>query len=238
LASFATPVSVDPKGFNWDMIIDGPGVMKIPALLWAAVGLVALAVAAIPMDSLPRGIIAAVLGLAGIFVPIFAIIGMPPWQGLLPIVGLLMLVPGLLVRHEYTESLVARILVTVGVIATLLPFLIPVGGQIPLVSIFKGLIDAPGEAKVGPILQIVQIVIVVTALLAWMPGPATGGAKVIAWAMILFPVVAFVVAFLLRGHIGDVVSKRPGMLVQWAPQTVYMVLTGYGLATVIGKHLE
>ncbi len=238
LVTFAVPVSIDPLGFNWDMIIDGPGVMKIPFLMWAAVGLVALAVAAIPMDTLPRGIIAAVLGLAGLLVPTFAIVGMPPWQALLPLVGMLTLVPGLLVRHEYTESLVARILVTIGVVATLLPLLIPIGGQIPLVSVFKGLIEAPGEAKVGPILQIAQVVLVVTALLAWMPGPATGGAKVIAWAMILFPVLEFAIELLLGGNIGDVVSKRPGMLVQWAPQTVYMVLTGYGLATVIGKQLE
>ena len=34
-----------------------------------------------------------------------------------------------------------------------------------------------------------QIVIVVLSLLVWLPGPATGGAKVFAWLLILCAVV-------------------------------------------------
>jgi hypothetical protein len=84
--------------------------------------------------------------------------------------------------------------------------------------IFKGLIDLPGEAKVGPILALVNVVLVVTALLAWMPGPATGAAKPIAWALILFPIVEFAIGLVLKGHLGDVVTKAPGMLVRWRPR--------------------
>jgi hypothetical protein len=151
----------------------------------------------------------------------------------------LLLVPGLLVRHEYVESLLSRVLVTIGVVATLLPLLIPEGGQIPLVNIFKGLIEAPGEAKIYPILALVLIVLVVTSLLAWMPGPATAGAKILAWALILYPVLVFVIALLLKlDAIGDIISKTPGALLAWAPGVTYAVLSGYGLATVFGKQLE
>ena len=41
---------------------------------------------------------------------------MPPWQTLVPMVGMLLLIPGLLVRSEYRDALLPRILVTIGVI--------------------------------------------------------------------------------------------------------------------------
>jgi hypothetical protein len=83
-----------------------------------------------------------------------------------------------------------------------------------------------------------QIVLAVLCLLVWMPGPATAGAKIFAWIVILFPVVVFALGLLGASHIGDVVSKQPAKLVAWAPGVAYTVLVGYGLATVIGKQLE
>jgi len=127
LASFATPLATDPMMFHWNVIADAPGSAKLPSLLIAAVGVLGIMLAAIPMVSLPRGILAAVLGLAGIMVPIF-LKGMPDWRMLIAIVGMIALVPGLLVRNEYTDSLFARVLVTIGVVCALLPLLIPTGG--------------------------------------------------------------------------------------------------------------
>src|SRR6185436_7345791 len=98
-------------------------------------------------------------------------------------------------------------LVTIGVVCLLVPYLLPEHGQIPLVMIFKGLIEAPGELKIVFILELAQIVLVVMCLLAWMPGPATAGAKVFAWAVILYPLLVFVVGLVMKGHLGDVVSK-------------------------------
>ena len=57
---------------------------------------------------------------------------------------IVLLVPGLLVRHEYTESLFARILVTFGVICLrCCRSSLPDHGEIPLVAMFKGLIERP-----------------------------------------------------------------------------------------------
>jgi hypothetical protein len=250
LASFATPVMTDPMVFNWDAIINGEGSAKIPALLWAGVALLAIVFAAIPMTSLPRGALAAVLGLAGIFVPM-AVTEFPPWQFLVPMVGSIALVVGLLVRNEYTESLLARVLVTIGSICWLAPYLIPDHGQIPLVQVIKMLLEGANHMEIV-VIALAQIVLAVLCLLVWMPGPATAGAKIFAWVVILFPVAIFVLGLISVGHIGDIASKAPGTLLLWvvgsAPGrgammmmgvgVLYSVLVGYGLATVIGKQLE
>ncbi len=186
LAAFATPTATNPLGFNWDVIIHGEGTAKIPMLVVAAVGLLGVVIGLIPMMAAPRGIIAALIGLAGVVVPIALIGELPPWQLMVPLIGILTLVPGLLVRNEYTESLLARVLVTIGVVCTLAPFLIPANSEIPLVGIFKGLIDAPGDLKVTFILKLGIVVIAVISLLAWLPGPSTAGAKVLAWLIILY----------------------------------------------------
>ena len=239
LAAFVTPLSINPVSFNWDTILHASGTAKLPALILAAVGIVSVVIAGIPMASLPRGILAAVLGLAGIFVPKL-IEGMPHWQEVLGLVAILLLVPGLLVRNEYTESLFARILVTLGVICLLLPLLLPDHGEVPLVAMFKGLLDAPGKAKIGPALELGLLVIAVMSLLAWMPGPATGGAKVFAWLLILWPtLISQIATLLVQGHLADVLKESPfRATMAWAPAAAYMALVGYGLATVFGKQLE
>ena len=236
LATFATPVMTDPMAFQWDAIINGAGSAKIPPLLWAGVGLLSIVFAAIPMATLPRGALATVLGLAGVFVPL-AVGTVPEWQLLVPLVGSLALVAGLLVRDEYVDSLLARVLVTVGVISWLVPYLIPQGGQIPLVAIIKILLDGANHMEIV-VIALAQIVLAVLCLLAWMPGPASAGAKVFAWAVLLFPIVPFVLLKIVDGDIAELATKQPGALVAWAQGVAYGVLVGYGMATVLGKQLE
>ena len=256
LVAFAAPLSIDPLRFNWDLIANAEGAGKLPPLIMAAVGLLAVAIAGIPMSPAPRGMIAALLGLAGILVPMF-LAGMPPWQSLLPVGGLIILIPSLLVRNEYRDSSLPRILVTVGVIATLLPLLLPVNGSLPLVDLFKLAIDAPGSAKLLILLILAQIALIVLSLLAWLPSPASGGSKLFAWALILSPVAIFVGYLVVTGLI-EVIPDSPGAAVAWVYGSIgslgsgkgaavpvgfgfgaaYAVLVGYGLATVIGKKLE
>ncbi|MDQ3339756.1 MAG: hypothetical protein M4D80_31735 [Myxococcota bacterium] len=257
LVAFAAPLTISPLMFNWDVIANQDGVGKLPPLIMAAVGILAIAIAGIPMSPVPRGIIAALLGLAGVLVPMF-LVGMPPWQSLLPVAGLIILIPSLLVRNEYRDSSLPRILITVGVIATLLPLLLPVNGALPLVELFKAAINAPGSAKLLVILVLAQIAIVVLSLLAWMPSPASGGAKLFAWLLILAPVGIFVGFLVITGFI-SMIPDAPGAALAWIYSSAgglaggkgemgmplgygfgvaYAVLIGYGLATVIGKKLE
>lgn len=254
LTAFATPLSLDPMMFHWNLVLESSGTHKLPSLLMAAVGLLGVVIAGIPMSSLPRGLLAALLGLAGIVVPI-AIVGMPPWQGLLPLAGMILLIPGLLVRNEYRDAMLPRVLITVGALATLLPWLLPDHGQLPLVELAKLAIDTPGTAKVGVLLILGHIALVVLSLLAWLPAPATGGGVVLGWLLIVWPAVMSIASLLLAGAIGDVISKSPYGAVAWisgagaGPAEIpglaaigfgvaYAILIGYGLAAAIGKQLE
>jgi hypothetical protein len=246
LVAFATPLTTNPKlTFHWNTLIEGAGIARLPILMIAAVGLLSLIVAAIPMQSTPRGLIAALLGLAGIAVPI-ALVGMPPWQALSSMIGALVLVPGLLVREEYRHATLPRILVTVGAIGVLLPFLVPQGGAIPLVAVFKTLFDHAGAGKVAPILALALIVIVVMSLLAWLPAPVSGGAKVWAWLLILWALIVHVTLLIVGGNIGDAIKASPNhALLPWVTSgeafaigSAYLALVGYGLASVLGKQLE
>jgi short subunit fatty acids transporter len=89
-------------------------------------------------------------------------------------------------------------------------------------------------------LILVGLVIAVMSLLAWMPGPATGGAKVFAWLLILWPTLITQIAMLaVGGHVADAIKHSPFQAtMEWVPVAAYFVLVGYGLATVIGKQLE
>jgi hypothetical protein len=248
LAAFATPLASSPARFNWTAILDGQGAARLPPLVLAAVGLLSIVFAIVPMPVAPRGLIATLLGVAGIGVPI-AIAGLPPWLVLVPLGGMLVLVPGLLARDEYRDALIPRLVVTLGAGGVLLPFLLPQNDAIPLVSVFKHLIDLPGAQKVEPALTLGMITIVVMSLLAWLPAPVTGGAKVWAWLLILWALIAHVILLVVHGVIagglgGALTSAPNATLLGWVASgggtigSAYLVIIGYGLASVIGKQLE
>lgn len=249
LAAFAVPLRTSPAlQFHWNLILDGQGLARLPPLVLAGVGFLGIVLAVIPMPVAPRGLIAALLSLAGIAVPI-ALVGVPPWQALAPLIGLVLLVPSLLVRNEYRDALLARLFVTLGVIGILLPFLVPQNDAIPLVSVFKRLIDLPGSQKVAPALDLCLITIVVMSLLAWLPAPVTGGAKVWAWLLILWALFVHAIHIALAGDIEVAISGAPNRtILAWVAGdaagsvhlvgSAYLVIVGYGLASAIGKQLE
>jgi hypothetical protein len=240
LAAFATPLSTAPMTFHWDMLSapDVPTAGKLTSLLIAGVGLLSIVMAAVPMVSLPRGILAAILGLVGLFVPVF-LNGMPGLGELFLLLPPLVLVPGLLIRNEYTDSMLARILITLGVACALLPWLIPRNGEIPLVLLFKALIDAPGRFKILALIDLGFVVVVLMSLLAWMPGPATAAAKVFAWLILAWPAMATLFTLAVSEDLVEVAKNQPFVaLMKWAPDMAYSVFIGYGIATVIGKQLE
>jgi hypothetical protein len=247
LAVVAVPDSLDPLSFPWGAIIDGKGQQKLPPLIIGGVGLLSILLAVIPTAPLPRGLLAGLLGLVGTAYPLVlvaandwnALAAADSWKALVPLAGLVLLFPGLLLREEYRESILPRIMVTLGVIAILLPSLVPADSKLPLVDLFKAAIDSPGRERVGPLLAIAYIVLAVLALLAWLPAPASGGAKVFAWLLILWFGIAHLTALALADQIVDIATQRPNALIAgWADKTAFFVLIAYGFATVIGKKLE
>jgi len=252
IVAFMTPVTTSPEiGFWFQAIIDGEGAAKLFPLLMVAVGLLSIVLAAIPTSPSPRGLIAALLGLCGILIPDLLLLskgefGLGQILHLVGLVGLLTIVPGLLLRSEYRDSIMPRIMVTIGALAILAPMLIPQGDGLPLVDMFKALIDAPGKGKVVAILALGPVLLALLSLLAWLPAPSGGGAKVFAWLFMIWGAIALYTSLLVQGNIGDVVGGSPYLaLIAWVAGiggkivgTAYIVLVGFGLATVLGKKLE
>ena len=195
--------------------------------------------------------IAMLLGLSGIFVPTL-IIGMPPWQSLVQMVGTVILIPSLLARHEYRDASLPRVLVTVGALAALVPYVVPSGGTIPLVALFTFAIEAPGALKIIVILMLVNVTLTVLALLAWLPSPSSGAAKPIAWLLILWGLIMHAAALILAGEPQIIEASPYKGLMNWvaggggdaamfgpaALGVAYLAIAGYGTASVIGKQLE
>lgn len=242
LLTFVAPTSLDPMRFSWDTIIDGQGKQKLGPLLVAAIGVLSIVIGAIPMASPARGALAAVLGLAGVFVPVF-LDGMPPWQVLVSAIGMVVLVPSLLVRSEYRDASLARILVTVGVVAALAPWLVPKDGNLPLVQALQAVLDAEGQWKIVNLMAFLVIVVVALSLLAWLPSPSGGAAKPLAWALIMWPLLIVGSTLFLDGGIDP--TKSPASALAWvvgAKGVVigsgFLAIASWGIATLIGKQLE
>jgi hypothetical protein len=113
---------------------------------------------------------------------------------------------------------------------------------------FKALIDAPGAAKIDPALALGEVAIAALSLLAWLPGPVTGGAKLWAWLLILWALLVQMTALIIGGLGEAIIASPNATLVAWiaggastaavAIGSAYLVLIGYGLASVVGKQLE
>jgi hypothetical protein len=245
IAVLATPLSLDPLSFSWDQLVHGQGTARIPFLLHAALGVLGVIVALLPMPAIARGTLALVLGLAAIFVPIGLSGSLPEWHLLIVLVSMLLIVPGLLLRAAYTDSIVPRILVTLCVIAFIVPWVIPDSSGIPVVNELKALMDAAGKDKIPHVLAIARVALVVLSLLVWMPGPASAGGTMLAWLIMLGIGVGIGVSLVDTGlalALADdpvaALTKTPSAELVWIIPTACLAFVGYGLATVVGKQLE
>ncbi|CAN5393522.1 hypothetical protein BH11MYX1_BH11MYX1_05590 [soil metagenome] len=237
LVAFAAPVSIDPLHFAWQGLMEAPGSLKIIALLPPAIGLLGLVLGLIPMAVLPRGLLATLIGAAGVVVPVVILGALPDWHLLAPVIGVTLIVPGLVVRSRYVDSLFARLLVSIGVIAVLLPFVLPEHGEIPLIMMFKALID--GHMHGQQILIVAMVVFVLLHFIVWLPGPSTAGSALFAWVWMLAPLIIF--GFTVSEHLdqlAELAKANPAALIAWVPVSTCIIFIGYGLASVFGKQLE
>ncbi|HUQ06199.1 MAG TPA: hypothetical protein VM261_27030 [Kofleriaceae bacterium] len=246
LIAGAMPFTIEPKvTFRWDALsADGvPGLVKFQLIYVSAAAILALVFGLVPLATVPRGALTAVLGLVPIVLGLVTYLKDAKeiqWQVLVIFASTLTIVPGLMLRHEYRSQMLPRILATVGALCVLATMLVPVnGGDPPIVAAFQAIGDAPGKAKVGAILKIVPFGLAVATLLVWIPPPSSAGAKVIAWLWILNAVYTAYVLMLVAGHLGDAVKAKPNALLMepWV-FAAWSAFIGYGLATIFGKNLE
>lgn len=245
IACFVAPWAVGDGGttFSWTLIKAPGAAAKLTPLLIVSTGLFAVAIGAIPMPPVPRGWVCMLIGLG----PLVALNTVPSfsWRAMLGLVGAALLVGGLLIRSRYTDASLGRLLATVGVLMVLAVYLIPEGGQVPLVGTFKLLGSAPGKGKVAAIIGggmgsgVLPIVVVLLALLVWLPGPSRAGSSWLAWILILYPVIASLTLLIIGGNMLGTLKASLAQVV-YIPTAIsaWLAFSGYGLATVTGKSLE
>ena len=235
LLMFVTPVSASPLGFTFDMISGGEISALLVTLLPAIIGVIAILFSVIPMPTQVRGGIAAALMLAATIYPI-TLHGDPQWQQIM-FVAPFLLVGGLMFRHAYPAAVSGRVVTTVGGLMLLAPLLVPVGGDLPMILMFKAAFAASGGALVIALMSLVPIVLaIVGMLLVWIPAPSLAGAKIIAWLLIMWGLVAALTKLIVIGHIADVVKAAPqASLLGWILSAAMLAIGGYGLAAAMSS---
>jgi hypothetical protein len=240
IACFVAPWRVQPgeTTFAWTILGSGaPVSLIIVPILFLATGVLAVLLGAVPLAPLARGFAAAGIGLA----PIVYLSVAPAfdWRGLVGLLGAVTLVSGLLVRSQYTGAMIGRIMATIGAICVLLPLLVPIGDTVPLVAGFQAIADAPARGKVAGIVQLVPAVLAILSFLVWLPPPGRAGSHVIAWLLIVWPLVTSITVWLVSGNLGATLKNSlNGVLYMPLAAMAWAALTGYGVATVAGKQLE
>jgi hypothetical protein len=235
LAMFVTPLHADPLAFTFDNISGGEVSALVVTLLPAIIGVLAILFSAIPMPTQIRGGIAAALMLAATVYPI-TLHGDPQWQHI-AILSPFLVIGGLMYRHAYRTSLIGRLLTTVGALMVLATVLVPVGGEIPLVNMFKGAFNASGSAMVLALIALVPLILVIVAMLVvWIPAPSAAGAKIIAWVLIMWGLVASLATLIINGHIADAVKASPqASLLGWVLTAATLAIGGYGIAAAMSS---
>jgi hypothetical protein len=236
VVEFILPTSLDPLTFKFQRFggIFGAelGVM-LGFLSSPMIGVLAILFGVMPMGTAAKGAAAGVLGVAGLAISV-AFSGHIVWQDLAGEIGMVALLGGLVIRGGYPSSMIARLLVTLGVLAVLAPFVVPVGNVgIPLHARFSGLRDLELAQPSGTSFELFRLVIVVAALLVWLPGPSSGGAKVFYWAILVTMVAEPLADLVISG--GTDVFKTPALLLIWAPMLAIHGLASYGLGALLGK---
>ena len=236
LVTFLVPVRLSPLTFGFLELGDvfGSGLRGILTVMMVPlVGLLAIVFGAIPMGTLARGIACAVSGLAFYAVEL-AFADHLTWQELVDLAAPLLLLTGLILRSGYPGSLLARILVTLGALALIALQVIPMGdGGVPIVDKLSALGSMDTAHLVRTILELVQLVLAVAALLVWLPPTASGAAKPIYFMLLVLIAITPTIGLVLT--LGGDVVQSPAALLSWTGLFATLGLATYGLAAMFGK---
>jgi hypothetical protein len=263
IAAFVTPIRADRETlFWWDALDDLEGKYKLMPILLAAAGLLGVLLGSIPLPSSGRAVAATVLGVTPLLYAAIALNPEAEWQQIALAGGMFLIPAGLLLRSAVPGSMPARLLTTLGALAVIAAWVVPVHDKIPVQAALDVLSsDAKPGMKAGAVAPLLYPLLAVLSLLVWLPGPGSGGAKVYAWLWILAAIIVQFTILIWAGKIGDALEESPnlalfggleqlakaagpggqgmGTAVLTTPSGViasaYAAYAGYGLATLLGK---
>jgi hypothetical protein len=227
IACFVAPWRVQPgeTTFAWTVLgSEGPAASKVVPILFLVTGVSSVLLGGLPLGTLARGFAAAAVGL----IPIVyrSVAPSPDWRQLLGLIGAVTLIGGLLVRSQYTGGFVGRLMATIG-------------DTVPLAAFFQTIAAAPFAGKLTGIVGLMPALFALLSFLVWLPAPGRAGAHVLAWLLIVWPLVGAIAVWLVNGNLGTTLkSSLDGVLYLPLAAVAWAALTGYGVATVAGKQLE
>jgi hypothetical protein len=117
--------------------------------------------------------------------------------------------------------------------------LLPLLSPFQLVDVFKAIGAAPGLGKLAATGRALLVVVTLTCLIAWLPGPSKAMAGALAWILIASALVLSLLSLLGAPDIAAMV--KTGLFTSiYAPlaNMAWLAMAGYGLATTLGKSLE
>jgi hypothetical protein len=234
VAVFLAPRSTDPLVFGWAVLQGELSAATIAALAIAALGLLAAVLALLPVSTGPRALVAALAG-TGAEVAGVALWPHIEWRLVAYAAGVLLAAAGLLVRSQYRASTLGRLATAAGAVAVLLTYVVPVDGEVPLLSAARAL-GGGGLQIVVPLLVLaIALVALVALIVVWLPPSTSAAGSALAWLLLLLPVAVLAAPIL----------DQPGQLAR-DPSVAYHLLGvlatralgAYGLASLAGKLLE
>jgi hypothetical protein len=239
--SFAIPISLGKSPvFAWDLLgkLDGLGFAW--ALYPAAAAVLLLALAALPLPYVARGLLGVLVGgtafvlvgLGGMKLGIGAIKQLEVWRLALFVAGVILVPAAWLHRRRYVKSVLARLVALLGAALIVVPLVVPTAGQVPLVGIVE--LARKGSSGVGlAVVAGAYLLIAATALLAFLPSSTRAGGG-------FFAVLALVVTPILVGlallGIGDCPKGVASAAAAFCGDTARLLVARLGLFA-LGLHL-
>lgn len=232
---FAAPWGSTNDGliFSWDLLKAAEGLAFISQIYLAAGGVVLVAGGVIPLPFyLLRAVIAVLLGLVPL---VLYVVGASQWQSIVLMVVLVMMPAALLHRKRFAGSMLARILVALGVVMVLATMLIPVGGSLPLMAIFSGLGDLSGAALVVRLFPLALLLFSLLSLLVFLGRGSTGLALVWAILLLCYLPLQILLPTVIKLFSGGSVMILLPQFYSGLSMLIYLLLASYGVSQVLAR---
>jgi hypothetical protein len=238
--------------FSWNiMALPGALAKTLPVAILCT-GSAALVLAVLELSASRRGHGAAVLGTAAVLFVALAGLDAPhaaarlvtagpfQWRQLLQLISLLALASGLLIRAKYPGAQLGRLMVSASAGLLVATYLLPSRDQMPVSELLSRFAGQSGVAKIATLYGLVPLVVAAASMMVWIPFPLSAGAGLLAWCTVAYWPLTVPVG-LLAAPVGAAPDPQLSLYIWYhlpVALLAWFALGAFGLATVLGKHLE